>query len=53
MAKQKEWGIFLDNGKIMLELKVTKDSSITWETADSTDIEKAREVATHHVDITD
>ena len=46
VAKQKECGIWLDHGTIMSELKITKTSSIMWETSDSTDIEKAREVAT-------
>ena len=46
VAKKKEYGIWLYNGTIMNELKITKDSNITWYTATSEDIEKAREVAT-------
>ena len=46
MAKQKECVIWLDNGKIMSELKITKGSNITWNTATYADIEKAREVET-------
>ena len=46
MAKQKECGIWLDNGTIMSKLKITKGSNITWDTATSADIEKEREVAT-------
>ena len=34
VAKQKECRIWLDNGTIMSELKITKGSTITWETAD-------------------
>ena len=46
VENQKEYGIWLDNGKIILELKITKGLTITWETAYSADIEKARKVAT-------
>ena len=46
MSKQKEFGIWLDDGTIMYKLKITKGSNITWETADSADIEKAGEVVT-------
>ena len=35
VANQKECGIWLDDGTIMPELKITKGSNITWETADS------------------
>ena len=45
VAKQKECVIWLDDGTIMSELKITKGSNITWDTATSLDIEKAREVA--------
>ena len=34
VVKQKECGIWLDDGTIMSELKITKGSNITWETAD-------------------
>ena len=38
VATQKECGIWLDDGKIMSELKITKYLIITWETVDSVDI---------------
>ena len=41
MAKQKELGIWLDDGTIMSKLKISKGSNITWDTATSVDIEKA------------
>ena len=46
VSKQKELGIWLEYGTIISELKITKGSNITWETADSADIEKARQVVT-------
>ena len=46
MEKKNECGIWLDDGTIMSKLKIKKGSNITWETKDSADIEKAREVAT-------
>ena len=46
VAKYKECGIWFNDRKIMFELKITKDSNITWYTATSVDIEKARETAT-------
>ena len=49
VAKQKECGIWFDNGTKMSELKITKVSNTTWETADLADIEKAREVATEKI----
>ena len=33
----------------MSEFKIKKGSTITWETADSADIEKAREIATEKI----
>ena len=46
MENHKECGIWLDDGAMMSELKIKKGSTITWETAYSADIDKAREVAT-------
>ena len=46
MAKQKECGIWLDDGTIMSEIKIKKGSNIIWDTATSAEIEKAREVVT-------
>ena len=46
VAKQKECGIWLDDGTIISERKITKVSTITWETADSSDMEKARKFVT-------
>ena len=46
VEKQKEFGIWLYDGTIMYELKITKGSNITWDTATSADIEKSRETAT-------
>ena len=48
MAKQKECGIWLDDGTIMSKLKI-KVLTITWKTADSEDIEKSTEVATEKI----
>ena len=49
VTKQKECGMWLEDGTIMSEPKITKGSNITWETEDSADIEKAREVATDKI----
>ena len=46
MGKQKECGIWLDDGTIMSEIKIKKGSNITWDTATSVEIEKSREVVT-------
>ena len=46
VAKQKELGIWLEDETIMSEFKITKVLTITWETADSANIDKSREVAT-------
>ena len=46
VAKQKECGIWLDDGTIMSVLTIKKSSDITWDTKSSEDIEKSREVAT-------
>ena len=51
ISKQKECGIWLDDGTIMSELKITKISTIMWETACSADIEKAREVVTDKMQV--
>ena len=44
VAKQKECGIWLDDGKIMSDLKITKVLNITWDTATSAVVEKAGEI---------
>ena len=49
VAKQKECGIWLDNRTIMSELKITKGSNITWDTATSADIDKAMEITTEKI----
>ena len=49
VAKQKECGIWLDNGTIMSKLKITKGSNITWDNATSPDREKAREFTTEKI----
>ena len=43
VEKLKECGIWLDDRTIMLELKISKGSNITWNTTTSSDIKKSRE----------
>ena len=49
VEKQKECGIWLEDGKIMSELKITKGSNMKWDTATSVDINKSRESATERI----
>ena len=51
VANQTECGIWLDDGTIMSKLKIKKVSDITWDTASSVEIEKAREVATEKMQV--
>ena len=44
VAKQKEYGIWLDDGTRMSDLKITKVLNITWDTATSAVVEKAGEI---------
>ena len=49
MANQKVCGIWLEDVQIISELRIKQGLSITWETSDSADIEKSREVATDKI----
>ena len=46
VVNQRDCGIWLDDGTVMVELKISKGATITWDLVDQKDIENARGVAT-------
>ena len=47
--KQKDCGVWLDDGTVMSEPKTTKGSYINWDTEDTADIEKSGEATTENI----